>query len=262
MLELARGALTGEQAIRPKEGVNAMSGYSVTIDHDEEDVFLAWVHELPGCHAHGRTREEALANVTPAIERFRDWLREIGDTVDQEPVTVRLVEAAGAVGRTSQGPSGVLLTSDRGAFTREHWDRVERWLDHSRKEILGILEGMDDQDLETAAHKDARSIAKQLRHLATAEYMYTLWTFDFTSRRDLQELLDWTRRMASDRLRTLADRGDARLTKAEWSGDDDPEPWTARKAARKLVYHEGWHLKSIRRLRQRLGTGEAPGGPP
>jgi hypothetical protein len=209
------------------------------------------VHELPGCHAHARTREEALANVVPAIERFRDWLREIGETVDQGPVTVRLVEEAGAVGRTREGPSGVLLTSDQEALTREHWARVERWLDHSRKELLGILEAMDDQDLEAAAHKDARSIAKQLRHLATAEYLYTLWTFDFASKADLRELLDWTRRMATDRLRTLAGRGDGRLTKAEWSADDHPEPWTARKAARKLVYHEAWHLDSIRHLRQR-----------
>lgn len=245
-----------------KEGVNVMSGYSVTIDHDEEDVFLAWVHELPGCYAHGRTREEALANVAQAIDRFRDWLREIGDTVEQEPVAIRIVEEAGAAGRTPQGPSGVLLTSDREPLTREHWARVERLLDHSRKELLSILDGMDDQGLETATHKDPRSIGKQLRHLATAEYMYTLWTFDFNSKRDLEELLDWTRRMASDRLRTLANRGDGRLTKAEWSSDDDPEPWTARKAARKLVYHEGWHLNSIRRLRQRLGTRGTPGEPP
>jgi predicted RNase H-like HicB family nuclease len=42
-----------------------VSDYSVTIDHDEEAVFLAWVHELPGCYASGRTRAEALANVPP-----------------------------------------------------------------------------------------------------------------------------------------------------------------------------------------------------
>jgi hypothetical protein len=79
---------------------------------------------------------------------------------------------------------------------------------------------------------------------------YALWTFDFHSKQDLKELLNWTRRMALDRLGMLAGRGDDRLTNAEWDGPDHPEPWTARKAARKLVYHERWHLDSIRRLQQ------------
>lgn len=239
-----------------------MNDYSVTLDHDEENVFLAWVHELPGCCAQGRSRAEALANVVPAIERFRDWLRELGETVSQEPVTFRIVEEAGAVGRTPEGPSGVLLTSDREALTREDWDRVERWLDHSRRELLDILDQMDDQDLQTAASEDARSIALQLRHLAIAEYMYALWTFDFHSKKDLKELLDWTRRFASDRLRLLADRRESRQTSADWSGDDHPEPWTVCKAARKLVYHERWHLNSIRRLLQGFRGSEASGGRP
>lgn len=234
-----------------------MSGYSVTVDHDEEEVFLAWVHELPGCYAHGRSRAEALANVVPAIERFRDWLRELGETVGQEPVTFHLVEEADAAGRTPEGPSGVLLTWDREALTREDWERVERWLDHSRKELLDVLDQTNDQDLQTAAHEHARSIAEQLRHLANVEYMYALWTFDFHSKRDLKELLDWTRRLASNRLRMLADRRDSRLTSAAWSGDDHPEPWSARKAARRLVYHERWHLNSIRRLLQGFRGREA-----
>lgn len=226
--------------------MDAMRDYSVTIDHDEEGVFLAWVHELPGCYAYGKTRAEALANVAPAIERFHTWLRQIGEGVDQEPVTFHLVEAAGAVGETAEGPSGVLLTGDRESWTPHDWAGLDRWLGLSRQELLDLLDRIDDQDLE-AAGAGARSIAEQLRHVATAEYLYTLWTFDFHSREDLRELLDWTRRMALERLRLLAERGDRRLTNAEWSPDDPPEPWTARKAARKLLYHERWHLDSIRR---------------
>lgn len=234
-----------------------MSRYSVTVEHDEEDSFLAWVHEFPGCYAHGRTRAEALANVEPAIERFRNWLRGIGEAVDQEPIRFKLVDAE----RMPEAHSGILLTWDQGPLTAKEWGRVERWLDHSRKELLDLLDQMGDQELETAARDGARSIAGQLRHLANVEYMYALWTFDFHSIQDLKEFLDWTRRMAFERLRVLADRSDHRLTSAEWSGNDNPDPWTARKAARRLVYHERWHLNSIRRLltgfRGREASGES-----
>jgi predicted RNase H-like HicB family nuclease len=234
-----------------------MSRYTVTVDHDEEDVYLVWVHELPGCHAYGTTREEALADVVGAIERFRAWLRAAGEEVSDEPVEFDIVEAADV----AEMPSGVLLTGDQAALTPEGWTRVERWLHYSRRELLRALENMREEDLQTAAGEGSRSVAAQLRHLAAAEYSYALWTFDFRSKQGLKELLDWTRRMATERMRVLAGRGDNRLTRAEWSRDEPPEPWTARKAARRLVYHERWHLNSIRRLLQGFRGRDASGGP-
>jgi len=224
-----------------------MSRYTVTVEHDEPEVYLAWVHELPGCYAHGSTRQDAVNNVVEAIERFRTWLRAKGEEIREEPVEFDIVEAAGVAGMTT----GVLLTWDQAPLTPEDWTRVERWLRYSRLELLSALQSMREEDLETAAGEGSRSIAAQLRHLAGAEYMYALWTFDFRSKQDLKELLDWTRRMAMERMHILAGRRDNRLTRAEWSSDEPPEPWTARKAARRLIYHQRWHLNSIRRLLQR-----------
>ncbi|HEY3248699.1 MAG TPA: DinB family protein [bacterium] len=153
----------------------------------------------------------------------------------------------------------MLLTWDQAALTPEDWTRVEQWLHYSRLELLSALESMREEDLETAAGEGSRSIAAQLRHLAGAEYMYALWTFDLRSKQDVKDLLDWTRRMAMERMRILAGRHDNRLTSAEWSGNEHPDPWTARKAARRLVYHERWHLSSIRRLLQGLRGRHASG---
>lgn len=236
-----------------------MSRYTVTVEHDEPQVFLAWVHELPGCHGVGPTRQDAVDNVADATERFRSWLRANGEEVDGGPVEFDLVDAAAV---TEMMPAvGILLTWDRAPFTPEDWMRIERWLQYSRRELLSALESIREEDLDTAAGEGSRSIAAQLRHLAGAEYMYALWTFDFRSKQGLKELLDWTRRMAMERMRFLARRGDNRLTRAEWSGDEPPEPWTARKAARRLIYHERWHLNSIRRLLQGLRR-DAPGAQP
>lgn len=237
-----------------------MSHYTVTVEHDEAKSYLAWVHELPGCYAHGPTREEAVNNVVDAIERFCGWLRAKGEEISAEPVEFDIVEAAATAEMPPEGSSGMLLTWDQAPLTPQDWMCVERWLHHSRLEVLSVLESMRKEDLDTAAGEGSRSIAGQLRHLASAEYMYALWTFDLRSKQDVKELLDWTRRMVMERMRMLAGRRDNRLTRAEWSGDDHPEPWTARKAARRLVYHERWHLNSIRRLLQGFKHSEASGG--
>jgi predicted RNase H-like HicB family nuclease len=47
----------------------------VTIEQDEAGYFVAEVPALPGCLSQGKTREEAIANITEAAE---GWLEVIG----------------------------------------------------------------------------------------------------------------------------------------------------------------------------------------
>ena len=46
---------------------------------DEDQVYVAEVPELPGCIAHGDTRESALANASDAIQLQIDTAQEFGD---------------------------------------------------------------------------------------------------------------------------------------------------------------------------------------
>lgn len=243
-------------------GVIAMR-YSVTMERNDSDGYLAWVHELPGCIAYGPTREAALAKVPEAIEQFRDRLRAAGEEIPVDQISFSTVVEADSAEVTNTGPDGVLLTWDVEPLTPEEWTRIDRWLQHSRRELLVVLGQMTEDQLEITARDGARTIARQLRHIATVEFMYALWTFDLGTRRDLRELLEWTRQMAFMRMRALAEQRDRRLTYAEWAGTGTahPEPWTARKTARRLVYHELWHLRSIRRLLQGFRGREASGAP-
>ena len=56
---------------------------------DEDDAFIADVPELPGCMAHGSTREAALANAQKAIAAWIATSQEFGDPIP-EPRTRRL----------------------------------------------------------------------------------------------------------------------------------------------------------------------------
>lgn len=53
--------------------------YRITIERDEDDAFCASCPALPGCHSQGATREEALRNITEAIEAYLESLRKAGD---------------------------------------------------------------------------------------------------------------------------------------------------------------------------------------
>jgi len=239
-----------------------MSRYSVTLERSGADGYLAWIHELPGCYAFGTSREAAIAGVPEAVSHFCRWLLAAGEDVNTEDTSFDVVEEADAAEATAEGSAGVLLTWDQDSLTPQDWTRIERWLQQSRMELLRTLESMREEDLDLAAGDGARSIGSQLRHVASVEYMYALWTFDFHSRQGLREFLDWTHRTALERMRRLAERRDNRPTHATWAGDTNPEPWTARKAARRLVYHERWHLHSIRRLLQGFRGREASGARP
>jgi len=59
---------------------------------DEDQAFVADVPELPGCMAHGNTREEALKNINEAIKLWLDTAKEFGDPIP-EPAGHRLVFA-------------------------------------------------------------------------------------------------------------------------------------------------------------------------
>lgn len=67
--------------------------YRVTIEQDEDGVFVAEVPALPGCISQGRTRSEAIANIKEAIELYIESLEAHGDPVPP-PIHEEIVEIA------------------------------------------------------------------------------------------------------------------------------------------------------------------------
>jgi antitoxin HicB len=53
----------------------------------DDDVYLATVPALPGCHSWGYTVEEALRNVQDAIETYIEDLKKHHEPIPTEPAT-------------------------------------------------------------------------------------------------------------------------------------------------------------------------------
>lgn len=221
--------------------------YAVTLERGTDAGYTAWVHELPGCFARAGTREEVEAKIAPAVAEFLTWIRG-GRPLAPETIEFTVVEEVTMPMRARDADSDVLLQPDRAPLTRTGWAQTERWLRRSRDEVLQVLAAMDDADLEWKPQDCPRSIRETIVHVAFAEFMYAAWTFDLRSRKGLRAFLRWTRRTATVRLRALARADTGKETQAEWDGAPRPEPWTARKAARRLVWHERLHWRSIQRM--------------
>ena len=58
----------------------------------DDNIFVAEVPELPGCTAHGKTQNDALANSNEAIRLWIDTAKECGDPIP-EPKGRRLIFA-------------------------------------------------------------------------------------------------------------------------------------------------------------------------
>jgi predicted RNase H-like HicB family nuclease len=68
--------------------------FRIVIEPDEDGVFVASCPTLPGCHAQGRTREEARINIREAVELYLESLREHGDPIPPG-ITEDVVEVSG-----------------------------------------------------------------------------------------------------------------------------------------------------------------------
>jgi predicted RNase H-like HicB family nuclease len=213
--------------------------YSVTLELGSDGSYLGWVHELPGCYARGASREEVKEKLPAAIRAFLEWLRAAGEDVEDEEGFVVVDEIESVI--DSSEDTEALLTPDRQPLTEVDWERIERWLSYSRQDLI---ERLEQADLDSIPEDETRTVRELMVHVAFVEFMYAAWTFDLHDREGLRDFLDWTRVISRARMRALAAHRDDTVTQAEWAGAPRAEPWTARKAARRLVWHELLHLRS------------------
>ncbi|HET7857493.1 MAG TPA: hypothetical protein VFL41_13630, partial [Gaiellaceae bacterium] len=180
-----------------------------------------------------------LAEVLQEIPRFLRWagLPEPGSLeVEVSDEVESAIEA--------DEDTEVLVERDRAPLTARDWEQMRAWLDRSRAELRALLR---EAELDARRPGSERTAREEIEHVGFVELMYAIWTFDLRNRDGLAQFLDWTRSVAAARLDDLAEGEDAAQTWAEWAGAPRPEPWTARKAARRLVWHELLHVRALAR---------------
>jgi antitoxin HicB len=65
--------------------------FRVTIEPDEDGMFVAECPALPGCISQGKTRDEAMVNIRDAIQGYLESLKKHGEPIPA-PITEAVVE--------------------------------------------------------------------------------------------------------------------------------------------------------------------------
>ena len=55
--------------------------FAITIEKDEDGFYVVSCPVLRGCHSQGKTREEAIANITEAIRGYIASMRKHGEPI-------------------------------------------------------------------------------------------------------------------------------------------------------------------------------------
>jgi len=248
--------------------------YSVFLEINPDGRTLAHVLELAGCISRADSRQEALQRLPGLIHEYHAWLRGHGEATPAEDVAIDLQIAgeSSGYGPFDPGNAAALLPDDPQPVARDELEYYLALAAYGRADLLGLLcretpaalgtdgsplpELPDDLlDWQPAPH--SFSLRRVLRHIGNAEEWYvsrlvspeTLpaeWEHDEDL--PLLQFLAMERRTAVDRLRRLTDDELSRVVyPSQWT-DHPEEPWTARKALRRLIEHEREHTAQVREI--------------
>lgn len=233
------------------------SGYDVYLESDGGGRWMGHVLDLPGCFVRAENRELALAALPAAIGEYHDWLRRHGEEADlrAKPGTLNVAETVEGVGPFEPGDKAALFAPEQRPLGREEMARMLRFAGYNRADLLALVRPLPADIREWRPNPDAMSINGILRHIGNAEQWYvsrlvepdTLpeqWANDEDM--PLFEFLEMTRHTATACLRQLSDEELSRVVVPQHFADQPDEPWTARKALRRLLEHEREHTGHIR----------------
>ena len=60
--------------------------FAITLEHDEDGFIIASCPAFPGCHSQGKTKEEAIANISEAIRGYIASMRKHGEPLPETEV--------------------------------------------------------------------------------------------------------------------------------------------------------------------------------
>lgn len=231
--------------------------YSLYLELDSSGACLAHVPDLPGCIAPGKNRKDAIAKTPKAIREYFAWLKRHGEKVRVPKKVALRVAGLSRDGPFTPGDRAALFKPDRAPLSREEMVTYFRRATYSRADLLALVRGLPNDVLDWKPEEDSMSIRRILRHIGNAEEWYvsrivkpeTLppeWKGD--DELSIFKFLAMERRTVLRRLRQLTDdeRSGVFYPK-RWTEHPD-EPWTARKALRRLLEHEREHLDHIREV--------------
>lgn len=219
---------------------------------------MAHMPDFPGCFSLADSRRDALANVPDAVRSYAHWLTRHGEAQELPlDIELRVVEEVQGYGPFDRGDKAALFTADHRPLECDEMERLLQLAGYNRADLLRTVAGLFNEELDREWLPGEPTIRQILRHIGDAEQWYISRITDphtlpreWDDDEDLPtfDYLEMERRTAFERLRQLTEEERSAIVyPARWTSHPD-EPWTARKALRRLLEHEREHYHQIRAL--------------
>src|SRR5574340_1411866 len=102
-----------------------MTRYDVYLEIGDEGEAMAHIMELPGCHARGPNRGQALEALASAIREYHSLLRQHGeDAPDPPAIELEVVEIVPGTAPFRRGSMAALFESDICPMTRSEMEET------------------------------------------------------------------------------------------------------------------------------------------
>lgn len=215
-----------------------------------------WVLDVPGTYCWAGGVDAVLDALPTAARLAAAWLGMHGD----EPpaagsAKIDVAEYIVQDGAIHRGGTFALFLPDLLPATPDDIQRHATLLAWAREDLLHTLADIPGRAMGWRL-PGGRSIREILHHLASIEWWYMSrflpWPAPGGQPRDPIDALEWVRERCLDRLMhlTAAERAavahpDDSTARHIWGL---PEPWTARKVLRRMLYHERYHTASLHRI--------------
>lgn len=213
----------------------------------------AMVHvlDLVGCIAKGPTTDEALNKTPEAIRAYLRFLKRWGEAVDPDSEFETVVAEHVTEGEwLGSGDPALVFQPDREPLTLEDEEKYIQRLQWSRAEVLALVGGLTNEQIEAEQNTKGRSVRAMLEHLLESEHFYvsTLGKIDglpgagtLVKKQEgaLLDRMSYVRSLEIERIRSLtAEERSQQIV--HWK-----RIWTARKALRRMLEHEWEHLVEL-----------------
>jgi predicted RNase H-like HicB family nuclease/uncharacterized damage-inducible protein DinB len=227
-----------------KDHLEASSYFNIYIETNAAGRTMIHIPQLPGCIVRAASENLAIDRVEDAIHQHIAWQKThaIAPGVFSENLQIVIKDRFKGDAASGAGSRVALLPGDRLPIDEHELLSQLNFMQASRADLLDLVRGISDEDMQYAPTPKAITICEILRHMAGAEQWY-LARLGLISRCAPQKT-------PIQRLQLVREKAYQYLSAYDLSLSGEViekagESWTLRKVLRRFLEHERQHLLEL-----------------
>lgn len=221
--------------------------YRLAVEDMEQNHWVAWALDLPGCYSAARTQEEAVVLAPTAISRYFTWLKNNGyrDLPRGGRTEVEVVDVFRSYVSEGMYVVNAFFEDDRHPLTEEETTFAVWVMGPIREDLLDLLDRVPDTKIDRPVPGEVHSsILGILEHIAWTEW----WCLDRLGLSFPREAMPGDPFKMLRATRDHTEKILPGLAGVEKIETVKGERWSPRKMLRRVLWHEQDHIGHISKL--------------